>query len=171
MLVSRSAAIDFETASASKSTGQPPFVEQNAVEVERHLRGIEAARRRSRPPRRCGPSWGRPRRWPSSPAGCRRRSWRFAGRLAAIWQPWTSTVIRCVAPSPSAGIDWARSSQTSSSVARNSASVLPAEHRAAGRAVGQQQHRVVGAHVAVDADAIERFVDRVGKRGLGVLLA
>ena len=45
---------------------------------------------------------------------------------------------------------------------------LAREHRAAGRAVGQQQHRVVGAHVAVDADAIERFVDRVGERGLGV---
>ena len=29
----------------------------------------------------------------------------------------------------------------------------------AGRAIGQQEHRIVGAHVPLDANAIERVVD------------
>ncbi len=47
---------------------------------------------------------------------------------------------------------------------------LAPEHRPARRAVGQQQHRVVRAHVPVDADAVERIVHRVEQRRLGVFL-
>ena len=43
----------------------------------------------------------------------------------------------------------------------------PASGCAAGRSVGQQQHRVVGAHVAVDADAIETVARGRGERSLG----
>ena len=38
--------------------------------------------------------------------------------------------------------------------------IVAGQRLAAGRAVGQQQHRVVGAHVAVDAHAVEAVVGR-----------
>ena len=82
--------------------------------------------------------------------------------------------MRCVAPSPSAGIDWARSSQTSNSVARKSSRDLPASGLADDRArprraVRQQDHRIVRTHVPIDTDAVERFVHCIDQRRLRVL--
>ena len=67
-------------------------------------------------------------------------------------------VTRCVAPSPSPAIALARSTHTSFKRRLERGQIVAGQRLAAGRAVGQQQHRVVGAHVAVDAHAVEAVV-------------
>ncbi len=85
--------------------------------------------------------------------------------------------MRCVAPSPSAGIDWARSSQTSNSVVRKSSSAFARERGGDdspclfGGTVRQQKHRIVRAHVAIDADAMKRFFHRIDECRLGILFS
>ena len=109
----------------------------------------------------------RPRAWPSSPAGCWPRSWRSPGPSSRSAQPLISMVTRCVAPSPSPAIALARSTHTSSRARLEGGQVVAGQRLAAGRAVGQQQHRVVGAHVAVDAHAVEAVVGRGAQGRLG----
>ena len=84
-----------------------------------------------------------------------------------------SIVTRCVAPSPSPAIALARSMHTSRAPGRTR-EVVARQRLAAGRAVGHQQHRVVGAHVSVDADAVEAVAAAAsepgrspGSRGVG----
>ena len=69
-------------------------------------------------------------------------------------------VTRCVAPSASAAMARARSPHTSVTAASKRARPSPSQRGPAGLAVGQQQQRVVGAGVPLDADAVERLVGR-----------
>ena len=79
---------------------------------------------------------------------------RFAS--ASSRSPSTSMVTRCVAPSASAAMARARSAHTAVAAASKRAS--PSPWSGAPLAVGEQQQRVVGAGVALDADAVERGV-------------
>ena len=73
--------------------------------------------------------------------------------------------MNLVAPSPSRTICWARSvqSEVKAEAKAEVRSELPASQLQAGRAVRQQEHRVVRGHVAVDADAVEADVDRLAQ--------
>ena len=125
--------------------------------------------RRSRAPTRAPsaarirPHDGSPPKMPDltrlPPATARARSRAIGARRA---RPATSTTSSLVAPSPSAATARARSPHSAVSAACSFTKSVPSRSIAGApdAPVGERDHRVVGRHVAVDGDGVERLVDR-----------
>ena len=87
-------------------------------------------------------------------------------RHARVGTPATSTTSSFVAPSPSAAMarasSRAQADQRRLELTKSAPPVRPIS-RAPERTVGERDHRVVGRHVAVDGDGVERLVDGLGR--------
>ena len=92
--------------------------------------------------------------------------------LSAARSPRTSMVIRCVAPSPSSGIILR---QFDADLVERCLELLEIPRQPSAcrlrRSGGQQQDRVVGAHVPFDADAVEALIGGRGDSAVGRLPA